>query len=170
MKAFLTLAVSGAALAAAAPLAAQEYAPAEPAERAEITAAVDAFFAALRNPDKTALATMMLPDGVISVLDKTGPGVPVERSIPVARHLENWAKSPPGLDEHMIYLAVLVRGEEAQVSGPYRFTMGGETTHCGVNVLSLVKTESGWKLGNTAFTMVPPSDCEILGAPEAPAK
>lgn len=166
MKALLT----AAALVAAAPLTAQEYAPAEPAMRAEIVAAVDAFFAALRNPDKTVLATMMLPDGVISVLDKTGPGVPVERTIPVAKHLENWAKSPPALDEHMIYMAVLVSGKEAQVSGPYRFTVGGQTTHCGVNVLSLVKTESGWRLGNTAFTMVPPSECEILGAPEAPAK
>lgn len=170
MKALLTLAVSGAALIAAAPLVAQEYAPAQPAERAEIIAAVDAFFAALRNPDKTALATMMHPDGVISVLDKTGPGVPVERTIPVAKHLENWAKSPPGLDEHMIYMAVLVSGREAKVSGPYRFTMGGKTTHCGVNVLSLVKTESGWRLGNTAFTMVPPDQCAILGAPEAPAQ
>lgn len=166
MKAILATA----AALAAAPLAAQGYTPAEPAERAEIIAAVDAFFAALRNPDKAALATMMLPDGVISVLDKTGPGVPVERTIPVAKHLENWAKSPPGLDEHMIYTAVLVSGKAAQVSGPYRFTEDGKTSHCGVNVLGLVKTESGWRLGNTAFTMVPPSECEILGAPEAPAQ
>ncbi|OYU74249.1 MAG: hypothetical protein CFE32_18385 [Alphaproteobacteria bacterium PA3] len=165
MKAIPTPAFLGAAaLLTAAPLAAQPT-----PEQADVIAAVDAFFAALRNPDKTALGTMMDPGGVISVLDKTGAGAPVERTIPVPKHLENWAKSPPGLDEHMIYTAVLVKGDEAQVSGPYRFTVNGKTPHCGVNVLSLVKTENGWKLGDTAFTMVPPSECEVLGAPEAPA-
>ena len=160
MKAIFALAAG----VAAAPLAAGPT-----AEQAEVTAAADAFFAALRSEDKTALAAMMIPDRTILVNDKTGPGLPRQSSIPVAKHLENWAKSPPGLDEYMIYQSVVVDGDKAQVWGPYRFLAGGKTTHCGQNLLTFERTANGWKLGDTAFTMVPPSDCELLGAPEAPA-
>jgi ketosteroid isomerase-like protein len=160
MKAILAIA----ALIAAAPLAAEEQSP----EQAEVIAAADAFFAALRSKDKTALATMMIPDRTILVNDKTGPGLPRQSSIPVAKHLENWAKSPPGLDEYMIYQSIVVDGDKAQVWGPYRFLADSKTTHCGQNLLTFERTANGWKLGDTAFTMVPPADCEMLGAPEAP--
>jgi hypothetical protein len=66
-------------------------------------------------------------------------------------------------------VTVPVDGDTAMVAGPYRFLVSGKTTHCGVNVLSFVKTESGWKVGDTEYTMVPPSECDGLDAPEAPA-
>jgi hypothetical protein len=162
MKALLAIT---AALIAAAPLAAEEQSP----EQAEVIAAADAFFAALRSDDKTALARQMLPEGVIFVHNRMKPEAPRVDVVPVARHLENWTKSPPGLDEVMHYETVLVDGDMAQVWGPYRFIAGGKTSHCGINSLSLVKTQSGWKVANTSFTMELPSECERLGAPEAPA-
>lgn len=154
-----------AALLAAAPLAAQTT-----PEQAEVIAAADAFFAALRSDDKTALARQMIPDRTILVSDRTEPGRPKEISITVARHLENWAKSQPGLDEYMIYQSVLVDGDKAQVWGPYRFLANGQTTHCGQNLLTFERTGNGWKLGDTAYTMEAPSECARLGAPEAPAQ
>jgi hypothetical protein len=162
MKAILAL--TAAALAAT-PLAAEQ-AP----EQAEAIAAADAFFAALRSADKTALARQMDGAGMITIHDRMVPAAPEVVFVPVARHLENWLKSPPGLDERMIYTAVLVDGDMAQVWGPYRFTAGGKTTHCGINSLSLVKGADGWKVANTSFSMVPPSECAALGAPEAPAQ
>jgi hypothetical protein len=153
------------ALLAGAPLTAQSPSPAE----AEVIAAADAFFAALRSDDKTALARQMIADRTILVSDRMATGRPKELTIPVAKHLENWTKSPPGLDEHMIYQSVVVDGNKAQVWGPYRFLANGQTTHCGHNLLKFERTEGGWKLGDTAFTMEPPSECERLGAPEAPA-
>ena len=160
MKALLTTAV----LLTAAPLAA------EPTpEQAETIAAADAFFAALRSDDKTALAAQMLPEGVIFIHNRMTPDAPRVDVVPVARHLENWLKSPPGLDERMVYTTVLVDGDMAQVWGPYRFTAGGKTTHCGINSLSLVKRDGVWKVANTSFSMVPPDQCAALGAPEAPA-
>jgi len=155
-----------AALIAAAPLAAQEPSP----EQAEAIAAADAFFAALRNPDKTALAQVMDPQGLIYVHNRMDPAAPKVQLLPVATHLENWLKSPPGLDEMMRYDAVLVDGDMAQVWGPYRFTVGGKTSHCGINSMSLVKRDGAWKVANTSFSMVPPGQCEALGAPEMPAR
>jgi len=159
MKALLALP----ALLAAAPLAAQQPTP----EQAEVIAAADAFFAALRSSDKTALARQMDPQGTIFIHDRVDRAAPKVIVVPVAKHLENWLKSPAGLDERMVYSAVLVEGDMAQVWGPYRFTAGGRTSHCGINSMSLVKRADGWKVANTSFTMERPGECKRLGAPEA---
>lgn len=150
------------AILAAAPLAAEPT-----AEQSEVTAAVDAFFAALRSDDKTALARTMDAAGMIYIHDRRDPAGPEVTIVPVAKHLENWLKSPPGLDERMIYQTVLVEGDMAQVWGPYRFIAGGKTSHCGVNSMSLVKHGGAWKIANTSFSMVPPDQCAALGTPEA---
>jgi hypothetical protein len=146
----------------AAPLAA------EPTpEQAEAIAAADAFFAALRSDDKTALAREMDSAGTIYIHDRRDPAGSEVTIVPVAKHLENWTKSPPGLDERMVYQTVLVDGDMAQVWGPYRFMAGGKTTHCGINNMSLVKREGRWRVANTSFTMELPERCAALGAPEA---
>lgn len=164
MKALITAA---AALLAAAPLAAQEPIP----ERSEVIAAADAFFAALRSEDRTALAGQMDPRGTIFVHDRMNPAAPRVLVIPVADHLARWARGTAAVDEVMRYDTVLVEGDMAQVWGPYRFISDGRTSHCGINSMSLVRGEGGvWKVANTSFTMVPPADCAALGAPEEPAR
>jgi hypothetical protein len=150
----------------AAPLAAQDPNP----EHAAVTAAVDAFFAALRSDDKTALAREMDPQGLITIHNRMDPAAPKILFVPVAQHLENWLKTPTGLDERMIYQTVLIEGDMAQVWGPYRFIAGGKTSHCGVNSLSLVRRDGVWKIANSSFSMVPPDQCDALGAPEAPTR
>ena len=156
-------ALAAISLIAAAPLAAQDPNP----EHADVTAAVDAFFAALRSDDKAALAQTMDPQGLITIHNRMDPAAPKVIFVPVAKHLENWLKSPSGLDERMIYQTVLIEGDMAQVWGPYRFIAGGKTSHCGVNSMSLVKRGGAWKIANTSFSMVPPDQCAALGAPEA---
>lgn len=164
MKALITAAM---AILAAAPLAAETSLPPHQApQRSEAIAAADAFFTALRSEDKTALARQMLPEGMIFIHNRMNPVAPRVDVVPVARHLENWLKSPPGLDELMNYTTILVDGDMAQVWGPYRFMAGGKTTHCGINSMSLVKRDRAWKVANTSFTMVPPAECATLGAPE----
>ena len=133
----------------------------------EITSAVWLFFEALRSEDKTALARQMEPDAMITIHDRMDPAAPMIRFVPVSQHLENWLKSPPGLDEHMFEQSVLYDGDMAHVWGPYRFTANGETTHCGINSLSLIKREDGWKVANTSFTMERPERCDELRAPAA---
>jgi hypothetical protein len=162
MKAILAIAFT----LSAAPLAAEDPNP----EHANVTAAVDAFFTALRSDDKTALAQTMDPQGLITIHNRMDPAAPKILFVPVAKHLENWLKSLPGLDERMIYETVLIEGDMAQVWGPYRFIAGGKTSHCGVNSMSLVRRDGAWKIANTSFSMVPPDQCAAVGAPEAPAQ
>lgn len=162
MKAFLP----AAAFLAAAPLAAETPLPPE----AAVNAAVDAFFTALRSEDRTALAREMDPRGMIYVHDRMNPAAPRVVVIPVADHLARWAKGTAMVDEVMRYDTVRVDGDMAQVWGPYRFIADGKTSHCGINSMSLVKGEGGWKVANTSFSMVPPDQCDSLGAPEVPSR
>lgn len=164
------LPLAAAAFLAAAPLAAETPLPPQAPEHAAVTAAVDAFFDALRSDDKTALARTMDPQGMITIHNRMNPAAPEIIFVPVANHVRNWLTSPPGLDERMLYAHVLVEGDMAQVWGPYRFIAGGKTTHCGINSMSLVRWADGWKIANTSFSMVPPDQCDVLGAPEAPSK
>jgi hypothetical protein len=162
MKAFLP----AAAFLAAAPLAAETPLPPE----AAVTAAVDAFFTALRSEDRTALAREMDPRGMIYVHDRMNPAAPRIMVIPVADHLARWSKGTAIVDEVMRYDTVRVDGDMAQVWGPYRFIINGTTSHCGINSMSLVKGEGGWKVANTSFSMEVPERCAALGAPEVPAQ
>jgi ketosteroid isomerase-like protein len=151
------------ALALTAPVVAQDTA----SEQDAVIAGAEAFFAALRSEDKTALAAVMLPEAVIFVHNRIDPDNPRVDVVPVADHLARWAKGTRKTDEKMTYEQVLVDGDMAQVWGPYVFAVDGAVSHCGINSLSLVRMADGsWKVGNTSFTMVAPDRCEALGAPE----
>ena len=153
-------------LAITAALAAAPLAAAEPtSEQAEVIAAADAFFFALGSTRKTDLAAVMLPEGMIFVHNRMTPDAPRVDIVPVAQHLERWARTSGRFMEEMRYDTVLVDGDMAQVWGPYVFVTNSEVAHCGINSLSLVKTESSWKVANTSFTMERPSECKRLGAP-----
>ena len=132
--------------------------------------AADRFFEALRSEDKTALAAVMVPEAVIFVHNRMDPANPRVDVVPVGEHLERWARGTRAVDEVMTYETVLVDGDMAHVWGPYRFAVEGQTTHCGINSISLIRTDRSvygeWKVANTSFTMVPPVQCAAIGAPE----
>jgi hypothetical protein len=154
---------------AAAPLAAEPNDAKPSREQAEVMLAADAFFAALRSEDRTALARQMLPEGMIFIHSRMNPDLPRVDAVPVADHLARWATRTGNFDEVMSYDVVLVDGDMAQVWGPYSFSVDYQLTHCGINSLSMVRTDDGWKVANTSFTMERPSECEGLGVPGFPA-
>jgi len=129
----------------------------------EVRAAVDRFFDAIRSDDKAELAEVMLPEGVIFVHSRMDPEHPRVDAVTVEDHLARWATRSASFDERMYYDTVRISGDMAQVWGPYSFMADGKLSHCGVNSLSLVKTDDGWKVGNTSFTMVPPGQCAEVG-------
>ena len=152
--------------AAAAVIAAPLSARSPTNEAIEVMEGADAFFAALRNPDKTALAEELLEEAVIFVHDRRDKENPRTMIVPAGAHLEGWQNSATGVDEYMKYESVLVDGTMAHVWGPYVFLVNGAPIHCGINSMSMSKTEDGWKVANTSFTMTALDECETLGAPE----
>ena len=149
----------------AVPAAAEDPSDGLSEEQRAVASGVDAFFAALRSDDKTALAGAMVPEGMIFVHNHMDPENPRVVHRKASDHLDGWLNSPPGLDEFMAYEKILVDGDMGLVWGPYSFHVGDNVTHCGINSLSMVKSENGsWKVGNTSFTMVSPSRCTEVGA------
>ena len=151
MKAILAIT----ALLTAAPLAANTPTP----EALAVRDGVSDFFTALSSDDKTALAAQMIAEGMIFIHDRRAPDAPRIAMVPVAKHLENWLKSPDEVAEIMYIEAVQVDGDMAQVWGPYYFTIAGELSHCGINSLSMVEREGRWLVANTSFTMEAPEAC-----------
>jgi hypothetical protein len=49
--------------------------------------------------------------------------------------------------------SVWIRGRMAQVWGEYEFLRDGKFTHCGVDSVSLFKTDAGWKIATIIYTM-----------------
>ncbi|NJO14001.1 MAG: nuclear transport factor 2 family protein [Rhizobiales bacterium] len=141
--------------ATAAPLAANSPTP----EALAVRDGVNDFFTSLASDDKTALARQMVPEGMIFIHDRRTPDAPRLTMVPVAKHLENWLKSPADLAEVMHIEHVLVDGDMAQVWGTYYFTVAGELSHCGINSLSMVRREGRWLVANTSFTMDAPEAC-----------
>jgi len=145
---------------AAAPLAARS--PTN--EQIGVMEGVEAFFAALRSDDKTALADTMIADGMIFIHNRMVPDNARVDIVKVSDHLARWEKQTRKMDEFMHIDTVLVDGDMAQAWGPYYFTVEGALSHCGINSLSMVRTESGWKVANTSFTMEPPDACDAIVA------
>lgn len=48
--------------------------------------------------------------------------------------------------------AVSIRGRMAQVWGEYEFLRNGKFSHCGVDSVSLLKADGGWKIAAIVYT------------------
>ena len=131
----------------ATPAIAQD-APILPSPEQQVRTGVDAFFDALKSEDRTRLAREMVPEGMIFIHNRMDPDNRRVDAVPVADHLERWARGTTEVVEFMDYDVVLVDGDMAQVWGPYTFYSDNRITHCGINSMSMVRTDDGWKVAN----------------------
>ena len=49
-------------------------------------------------------------------------------------------------DEKIKFETIQIDGDMASVWTPFKFYLGGEFSHCGVNAFKLYKSEDGWKI------------------------
>ena len=130
----------------AAPAAA---APAD--DKRAVVAAVQEFFDALAAKDEARLMAGVVPEGTITA-SRTVDGKPRLRT----QSWAEWAKSVAGANgallERMYSPKVRVRGPIASLWAEYDFWRDGKFSHCGVDVVDLVKVDGRWKLLNVAYT------------------
>lgn len=156
-----------AALCTGAPAIAQD-APTQPTDETRVENAANSFFAALRGKGNYELSELMRPDGLIMISDRMNPEKPNLVIVPNAAYL---ASRGDPFTELMDYQIIEARDGIGHIWGPYRVIIDGKTTHCGINSMGFIENEEGvWQLGNTSFTMVPPDQCDNLGAPKEPAE
>ncbi len=107
------------------------------------------------------IRTAMMPEGILySTTDRDGTHQAYFSSAEeFATQVENATDT---YHERLFDATVLVQKGVALVWAPYDFHLNGEFTHCGVDTVSLVKTNDGWKAVSLTYTV------ETEGCPERP--
>lgn len=135
----------------------------QPGEEAAVLAVVDQFMTAISTNDLELMASVQLPDGMTYRAGPAPGGVAV-----VGRPNSYWVQ-PERADgrtrtERYWSPTVLVRGHVAVVWTPYEFWLDGKRSHCGIDVLDLVKVDGRWRVANMMWT-VEPDGCASLDPP-----
>jgi ketosteroid isomerase-like protein len=122
------------------------------ADRSAALAAVEELFAAMATRDVARAAAVTIPDGVF-VVASTVDGVRRQRVAGLKPFLEQLGSGMSQLDERFTAPpTVLVDGDVAVVFGPYEFRIDGALSHTGIDVLTLVRTDLGWKLTGGVYS------------------
>ena len=132
-------------------------------EQDAILAVVDEFFVALHMNDLEAAEAMLSEHASITIIVEGG--APNVSNPPVSEFFDRFRGIPPGeFVEQYWDPVVLRRGRLAVFWAPYFVDIGGERSHCGIDVLSLAQHETGWKFESLVFS-VEPHACDELGIP-----
>lgn len=142
--------------------------PPEGDDRTAILATVDALFDRLGTADGAGFREVLAPDGAIFIHNEMDPDNPklIVRSNAIMT-------DRTGPDEHRLaerigIPTVLQHGNMAHVWAPYAFWIDGEKSHCGIDSLSLSRSEGVWRVTNMTYSVEPVERCAELRAPESP--
>lgn len=126
---------------------------------AAIRASVDKLFDGMRSGDSSVVRSVFISqstltsvstnakDSVMTHVSKTDDFVAAVGK----PHTEKW-------DERIYDVKISVDGPMAIVWAPYKFYRGETFSHCGVNVFTMIKTKSDWKI-NTITDTRRKTDC-----------
>jgi hypothetical protein len=135
------------------------------AQRAEVLAVVTRLFDGMRTRDTASMRGLFHPDAKL-LSSSVRNGTPAVSSDPVDAWIGSIGKAPAGsvLDERLMNSVVHVEDGLAVVWTEYEFWVGDRFSHCGVDAITLGKTEGGWKLLSIADTR------RRTGCKQAPAR
>lgn len=124
---------------------------AQRADEEEVLATVQRLFDAMAARDPVAAGAVLLPEGQLVAVPEGEPGPPV-----VTSHREFLERLGAGEEpwvERMWEARARVHGPIAVVWTPYDFHRGEVFSHCGVDALTLVWTDEGWKISGGVYTV-----------------
>jgi len=123
-------------------------------DRAAALAVVQGLFDAMATRDVAKAAAITVPEGVF-VVTSSVDGARRQRVTGLAAFLDQLGSGTSRLDERFTQPpTVLVDGDVAVVVGPYEFRIDGALSHTGVDVLTLIRTDDGWKLTGGVYSHV----------------
>ena len=119
-------------------------------------AVVNQLFAAMKAKNAEQIKSVFSPDGQLVAIDKPRDGKgPSKTRVLSGDAFATMIAGNKGADyiEQMPSPEARVTGDLAIVFGRYTFHLGEKLSHCGTNTFNLVRTETGWKIGNAASTL-----------------
>lgn len=132
-------------LLAAPALAAQPHPDmADPAASAEAT--VVELFDAMRAADSSAVADLFLPKATLHSVTRSGDDAYRLTEGDIDQFVAGIGGEHPVYDERISGVQVHVDDGLASAWMAYRFYIGEQFSHCGVNTFTMVMTDDGWKI------------------------
>jgi hypothetical protein len=133
--------------------------------RAEVLAVINKLFDGMRKRDTASMRSVFHTSAVL-LSSSVRNGTPVITTDPIDAWIGSIAKAQPGvvLDERLMNTVVHVQDGLATVWTEYELWVGDRFNHCGVDAMTLGKTEAGWKLLSIADTR------RRVGCKQAPAR
>lgn len=117
----------------------------DPAE--EVEKVIMEFFDAMRNSEAGGMETFLTADATLKTVATSGADSTILRETNIRSFLNSVSESQPGsLDEQIVSFTSHVDGNLSTAWMEYRFYYNGEFSHCGVNTMNLIHTETGWKI------------------------
>ena len=124
------------------------------ASRRSVLAAVQATMDGLAAHDSVALAEVVLPAAVVQRWqpDSVGAWQPV--TLTGAEFASRLGQPGPAFLERTWRETAWIDGDVASVTAPYDFWVDGTCSHCGVDVLTLVRDSDGtWRVATISYTV-----------------
>ncbi|MCF2506486.1 nuclear transport factor 2 family protein [Dyadobacter sp. CY107] len=118
-----------------------------------IMGTVNALFDGMRSGDSTKVRNAFaLGATMMSVPENPKDSIAVKKNL-----INGFVKAvgtphPEKWDEQIFHPKISVDGPMAIVWAPYKFFLGDKFSHCGVNVFTLIKLSSGWKITSVTDT------------------
>lgn len=113
-----------------------------------IKASINQFFDGMRNTDSTLIKAVIHENCTLRSVAKNKEGETVINEEKIQGFIKSVGTKREGikLDERLTSFDIKVDGDMGIAWTPYRFYVNDTFRHCGVNVFSLIKTKTGWKI------------------------
>lgn len=108
---------------------------------------INTLFNAMRRGDSTLLRSTFSKGMILQSISNDKDG----KAILSTENMNDFVKAigtphAAVYDERIVYDAIKIDGSLASVWTPYKFYLGDQFSHCGVDVFQLMKTADGWKV------------------------
>jgi hypothetical protein len=135
------------------------------ADSLAVLAIADSALAAISRNDFVAFTDLMLEGTSITSIRETPEG----RRIRVRmREADRAGQSADRLLERGFRGEARVDGPIAMVWLPYDFHVNGAWSHCGIDIFTMVRSDTGWKISSLVYSLLQPPACAVH--PDGPLK
>jgi hypothetical protein len=119
------------------------------------------FFDAMERRDVALAERLVVPEGVWVSVRPSAPGAPGTTGREI-RSFSNadWMQGLAGREEEVRETFtgrpfIMVEGDVAMLWGEYAFEKDGALSHTGIDVITFVRTDDGWRIAGGAYNVVP---------------
>lgn len=132
-------------------------------EKTEVLQAAQNLLDAIEKADTAAFRATFMPNAMIyTVRTKEGKPVSASRS-PFTDTFRADTNTKERMKDEGV--EVQVHGNMAQVWAPYNLWVNDTFSHCGIDVFTLIKTASGWRIAALSYT-IEKEGCDLPKLPD----